>query len=416
MHTTDHDPPRPASTPPGLARALRVVIQQPALTKYRVPVFRALASRPGIDLLLAFADDGHVPNVSAEDFRATFVPIKTWKGPGPALYWHAAQTRFADPSMADVLVLTWNTRFLSLLPALRRARRRGVATVLWGHGESKVERRWATALRRGVTRRATATLFYTQSMADRFIRDGGDPSRTFVAPNSIDQTPIAAARDRILRTHGALDLLRDQHHLTPGRTVLFVSRLEPANNLHLLLEAAASLRGALPGLRVLIVGKGTDEARLRALTTSRSLDGTVSFLGAIYDEEQLAPFFCASDVLCYPSNMGLSLLHAFGYALPVVTGDNARLHGPEIEALRHEHNGLTFAHNDLAALTATLRRILTDDQLRRRLGSQALQTVQTVYSIRSMVDGMESAIRFAASHAGKRGRRPVAAPPLSPAG
>lgn len=402
MSTT---PTLPSPTPSGAPTPpLRVVIQQPALAKYRVPVFRELAARPGIDLLIAFADDGAVPNVTAEAFRAEFIPLKTWKGPGPELFWHAAQTRFADKQHADVLVLTWNTRFLSLLPALRRARRRGLGTVLWGHGESKVERPWAARLRRGLTRRADATLFYTRTMADRFIAAGGDPAATFVAPNSIDQAPIAAARARFLADPDNLRRTRQEHRLTPARTILFVSRLEPKNNLHLLLHAAAALKPTLPGLRILIVGKGHDDQRLRALATSLSLDADVSFLGPIYDEDRLAPLFCAADAFCYPSNMGLSILHAFGYALPVVTGDNPSLHGPEIEALRHEHNGLTFPHDNQDALTDALRRILTDHDLRARLATSAAATVAGEYSIKNMVDGMEAAIRHAAAQAAARQR------------
>jgi glycosyltransferase involved in cell wall biosynthesis len=394
------------TTPPAAPSParLRVVIQQPALAKYRVPVFRELARRPGLDVHLVFADDGKVPNVEAEDFRATFVPLKTWRGPGPQVFWHAAQTRYADPAHADVLVLTWNTRYLSLAPALRKARRRGVGTVLWGHGESKRERGWATWLRRRVMGKASATLFYTRTMADRAIAAGADPGRIFVAPNSIDQGPIAAAQGRFLGEPGALARVRGELGLTAGRTILFVSRLERLNNLHLLLEAAAALASDLPGLRVLVVGKGEDGARLERLCETMGLGRVVTFLGAIYEEDRLAPLFCAADVFAYPSNMGLSLLHAFGYGLPVVTGDNRRLHGPEIEALRHEVNGLEYPHDDVGGLTAALRRVLTDEALRQRLGEAARRTVAGEYSLGNMVDGMEAAIRFAARERGRGGR------------
>lgn len=384
---------------------IRVVVQQPALAKYRVPVFRELARRPGIDLLLVYGEDGVVPNVEPDGFRAEFVPIRTWRGPGPELFWHAAQTRYARRDAADVLVLAWNTRFLSLLPALRRSRRQGVGTVLWGHGESKSDRAWADRLRRWVARRASATLFYTRSVADRFIATGGDPSRTFVAPNSIDQVPVGAAREVVEADPSILGRVRAQHGLTPGRTILFVSRFDPRNDLHLLFEAAAAIAPEFSGLRVLVVGKGQDEARLRGVSDRLGLGGVVSFLGPIYEESLLAPLFMASDVFAYPSNMGLSLLHAFGYGLPVVTGNNRRLHGPEIEALRDGQNGLMFPHGDGAALASTLRRVLSDDGLRARLGAEAARTAATEYTVPRMVDGMEAAIRHAAAVARARSGR-----------
>ena len=391
----------PASAP----QTLRVVIQQPALAQYRIPVFRELAGRPGMTVHVVYADDGHVPNVEAEDFDATFVPFRTWRGPGPELYWHPAQIDFASPEHADVLVLTWNTRFLSLLPALRRARRKGIGTVLWGHGESKHEKRLTKAIRHWVTRRADSTLFYTRSAARNFIREGGDPSRTFAAPNSIDQTPVATARAAFHSDPEGVARFRREHGLMAGRTLLFVSRFDPRNRLDLLFEAAPPLLQEFPDLRILVVGKGADEAHLREVVARLGLERVVTFLGPIYEEHRLAPVFCSSDVFVYPSNMGLSVLHAFGYGLPVITGDLRSIHGPEIEAVEQERNALMFKHLSVTGLTAAIRRILSDDGLRARLAAGAAATVANEYSIQNMVDGMEASIRAAAARAGARRRR-----------
>ena len=43
----------------------------------------------------------------------------------------------------------------------------------------------------------------------------------------------------------------------------------------------------------------------------------VGDLGSIYDEIELAPWFLTADAFVYPENIGLSILHAFGYGLPV---------------------------------------------------------------------------------------------------
>jgi hypothetical protein len=50
------------------ARALRVVIQQPALPAYRVAVFRELAARPGIKLSVVHGRQANLPNAAAEGF------------------------------------------------------------------------------------------------------------------------------------------------------------------------------------------------------------------------------------------------------------------------------------------------------------------------------------------------------------
>ena len=116
---------------------------------------------------------------------------------------------------------------------------------------------------------------------------------------------------------------------------------------------------------------------------------------ARYNEEALAPWFLCADAFCYPANIGLSILHAFGYGLPVVTSDRVEAQNPEIEALRHEENGLLYADGDARALAGALKMLFDDRGLRQRLSRAARATVCDRYNIARMVDGMEAAVRCA---------------------
>lgn len=91
-----------------------------------------------------------------------------------------------------------------------------------------------------------------------------------------------------------------------------------------------------------------------------------------------------------------------GYGLPVVTSDRIETQNPEIEALEHERNGLTYTHGSLDALVEALRRLFTDKPLRERLSAHAHQTATQKYSITRMADGLENALRFAAERARER--------------
>ena len=127
--------------------------------------------------------------------------------------------------------------------------------------------------------------------------------------------------------------------------------------------------------------------------------------GPIYDQMQLAPWFLNAEVFCYPQNIGLSLLHAFGYGLPVVTADRVEAQNPEIAALEHGKNGLTYAHGDADALAAALRQLLDQAPLRQEMSGRAEQTVREDFTIERMVDGMEAAVRYC------HGLRVAGAPP-----
>lgn len=372
---------------------LVVVLQQPALPHYRVPVFRKLAQRDGLELEVIYSDVVGLLNAPADGFKATHSVTRHLPG---GMFWDSGQVR-AVRRRADVAILSWNIRYLSLIPALLRARWRGVGTVLWGHGYSKNETNLRLWVRRRVTRLATAVLFYNKLEAKRFVTAEGEAENVFVAPNSLDQTAIRVASTSWASDAERLAQFRRLNDLDSRPTVLFVSRLERENRLEILLRASAMLVRDFPRLRVVVVGDGWGRPVAEEMARECGLEQMVRFLGPIYDEEEIAPWFLSADVFCYPANIGLSLLHAFGYGVPVVTSDRLEKQNPEIEALRPGDNGLLYSDGDPKALAHALAAVLGDAHLRERLSHGALETARHQYTVTTMVDGMEAAIRYAAA-------------------
>jgi glycosyltransferase involved in cell wall biosynthesis len=82
--------------------------------------------------------------------------------------------------------------------------------------------------------------------------------------------------------------------------VLSVCRLEPVKRVDLLLRAFAIIRHAVPDARLIIAGTGSDEPRLRALTSELRLDDAVRFAGHV-PEDQLWPLYAQAKVLAAPA-------------------------------------------------------------------------------------------------------------------
>lgn len=387
----------PTATENADPRRVRVVVQQPALVRYRVPVFRELANRPGISLKLAYAEYPGLPNVQPDGFVGEFIPLRRLFIRGQELYWHAAQWRFASKKHADVLILSWNSRYTSLVPTLLRARLNGVKTVVWGHGVSKRESKLSFWFRSSLAKLASAVLFYNHTNAKIFVEQGFDPKRVFVALNSLDQSIIQAARQEWLDDPLRLAEWQREKGLDGKRVVLFVSRLDINNRLSLLIEAAEQLVKWNDDVRLVIVGAGEDAENLKRLIAEKQLGKHVLMVGAVYEEKQLAPYFLSAQVYCYPRNIGLSILHAFGYGLPVVTGDDFKSHNPEIEALRPNENGLLYKDGNAPSLAQTLRTILENPALAASMGQAAHKTVLERFSVSKMVDGFEGAVRYCMS-------------------
>src|SRR5439155_1728318 len=106
-----------------------------------------------------------------------------------------------------------------------------------------------------------------------------------------------------------------------GRLVGCAARFDPVKRLDLLLRAAARVTDTT--LRVVLIGRGDEERRLRALAVSLGLGGRVVFAGEIVDAARLFPAF---DVYAAPSakeGMPLAVLEAMALGVPVLASDIA---------------------------------------------------------------------------------------------
>jgi len=379
----------------GNGGTIRVSLVQPGIAAYRVPVYRELARRSGLRLKVFYSKSAFVPTATPDGFDAEIVPIHQVMVCGHLFRWQGAQVVQATRRICDVLILSWDAHYFSLIPALIRARLNGVGTIVWGHGCSKRDNRGARKVREAIGSLATVLLFYNCRARDAFKeRHPKQCARLFVALNAIDHGPVKRARAHWMARPAELDAFRNQHKLSRNATILFCSRLDPSNNVCLLVRAAKKLSNQLPSLRVIIIGKGPEEDAIRFEVARLKMDCHIILVGAIYDEMALAPWFLLSDVFCYPENIGLSLLHAFSYGLPVVTSDRTDLHGPEIEAIRPGYNGVVYTHGDENDLAGTLRALLFDRKSRELMAARAIFTVRKEFTLKNMVDGFESAIHY----------------------
>jgi glycosyltransferase involved in cell wall biosynthesis len=237
-------------------------------------------------------------------------------------------------------------------------------------------------------------LFYNHTAANQYIKAGFDSKKVFVALNCLDQSPIQKARKHWLGRPDELAAFRREQRLETGPVALFVSRLGPERRIELLLEAMTRLAPALPDLQLVVIGKGEHQTALKTAAEMLGIAQRVRFVGAIYDEMALAPWFLSADCLVFPAYIGLSLQHAFGYALPVITSNRLAGHGPEIEALRDGENGMLYADGDMNALAGAMRRLLENPSLRQSMAAEALKTVTERFTLSNMVDGFEAAARY----------------------
>jgi glycosyltransferase involved in cell wall biosynthesis len=388
---------------------VRVAICQPLIPAYRVPLFERLGALPNIDLtVFAGGSIGSLPGIETGccyAFRSA--PVR--RGPFDVAL-QSAQVR-AMFQHFDLIIAPWDIHYLTLAPALLLSRMMNVSAVLWGHGYARRQRRSTDALRNAYGRFAHAVLLYSRGVAKQLVQDYGfPPERVFVANNALEQSTIQAAKRHWLERAELLREFQIARALDPSQTLIFVSRLEPENRVDILLQATALLRQTRTKLKTVIVGGGSERSALEQVAQSLGIETAVMFTGPIYDELELAPWMLSSTVFCYPTRIGLSLLHAFGYGLPVITTESDSAQNPELEALNNGQNGLRYAVGDPRALASACSRLLDDEALRRSMSAKALATVADDYSMDTMVHGFSELFAWIQERRKAAGIRPASKP------
>lgn len=164
----------------------------------------------------------------------------------------------------------------------------------------------------------------------------------------------------------------------PAR-LLSVGRLTPAKGQLLMVEALARLRLEGLAFELTVIGDGPDRSRLEAAVTRHQLDSQVRFTGSLNQTEVHAALRQA-DVFVLPSlaeGIPVVLMEAMASGVPCVTTPVNGI--PEL--VQHEVNGLLATPGDVEALAIQLRRIITDEPLRLRLRSAALDRVERAFNL-----------------------------------
>jgi len=250
--------------------------------------------------------------------------------------------------------------------------RAGVPLVITLHGRDVMVQPRAAGARgaryrsnlRTAFNRAALILAVSDAIRQRAVDLGADPAKVRVHHTGVPLPPAPAA--------GGVPKKWD---------VAFVGRFVAKKGIDDLIEALGELREPRP--RAVFVGDGPLAAPMRERARSVGLDAT--FLGA---QEPSAVRRCLAEsrVFAAPSKtapdgdaegLPTTILEAASLGLPTVS----TYHSGIPEAVLHGGTGLLGAEGDRTALAANIRRLLTDDELRLRLGRQARRHVEANFDL-----------------------------------
>lgn len=242
--------------------------------------------------------------------------------------------------------------------ASRRARNPGVRVVRAAQRRIDVT---AGALRQRLwaLRRSDGVLVHSEKYRAALLALGLDPRRVAHVPAGVDARWFSP---------GAAPELRERWGIPADAPLAgIVARMKPERGQRTLLRAFAQAQREVPQAWLVLVGRGEDEAPLRALARELGLSHAV--FGGYLRGPGLVEAYRALDVAVWlhEGNDGgcRGVLEAMACGVPVIAGDDGA--PPELVG----EAGRVVAAGDVGAISRALSELFGDRALARRLGGAA---------------------------------------------
>ncbi|MGE0096179.1 MAG: glycosyltransferase family 4 protein [Alphaproteobacteria bacterium] len=193
----------------------------------------------------------------------------------------------------------------------------------------------------------------------------------------LDPTPFNVAQ--VARARHRAELARD-HGLDPAQPWLaVVAMMRAGDKLRSYALLAEALRRVIDKpWQLAVAGDGPARPEVEQVLSALGRE-RVRFVGRL-DEAALPGFYAASDLYVWPAMreaFGMALLEAQASGCPVVAGAEGGVPG----IVHDGKTGLLTPPGDAAAFSRAVARMLDDENLRRRMGADAMRCVAAHHGI-----------------------------------
>lgn len=219
-------------------------------------------------------------------------------------------------------------------------------------------------------RKSVRRCFVVGKLAERYFREAGFSS------GQLRNLPICIALPPMLGDN-AIHEIRSRYKVGQHDILaVAASRLVFSKGYDVLLRALASLKPELRDhLRMVIVGSGPEDMRLKELANSLAISDTVSFVPWL-EHEDYERVLSAAHFFIHPARFdafGGGTLYAMGVGVPVIGSEGA---GSAMERIVPGLNGLLFPIADERALSVHIGRLIVDEEFRNELSRAARHTAE----------------------------------------
>lgn len=257
------------------------------------------------------------------------------------------------------------------------AKKRKLETIYYGHGMNLENLCFAEKVLANLTHLLFSKIILYSPDQIKLLW-GVNRRKVSVAFNTLD----LEGRRELVRFHR--EDIRRKLGLTEQTVILFSGRIQTRKRLDVLLEMFKTTEHCPADTALVIIGSGMDERVREEINTCKH----VYYLGAIYDRVQMAEIFFASDIFCIPGHLGLGLVEAFYWGLPVLSLQGE--HAPEIYYLKQGKNG--FLMPSEKSLIRKLYDLSDHADKLEELSANAMDTYDNDATLEQMFGGFYQAL------------------------
>ena len=366
-------------------KIINVAILTNIIPAYREGFYDRLFRRDDLNVKV-FCQD-HMPGINitsihkkyGEDVKIVkFISARKEKIAWQFLPWREILSKY------DVVFVGGNPRVLSdfLISSFMHFTRKNV--VHWTMAHSFRANYITETLRLRWSKMFNNIFVYTDAEV-AFLRNKGFRKNFILGMNNgLDQKKIDAVAAKWTEAH--FQEWRTLNNLQNRTLLLSCARLEAKNEFGLVIQSLPEIIAHFSDILWCVIGDGEDKIKLETMINNAGLSNHVRFVGELYQEDKLAPWFLSSQLLVHPAAIGLTLLHSFGYGLPIITHDRSEEHGPEYAAFEPELTGRNFCIGNHQSLADAIIKLLQDKAALANMKSYVHKVAAEKYNVDIMVE------------------------------
>jgi len=199
--------------------------------------------------------------------------------------------------------------------------------------------------------------------------------KSYFANNSIDTKLIYSFK-------------RDYNYKNREIDFISIGRITNKFNLNLLISAL-EVSSNSSGINIVLIGSEKNET---LFVKTKYCVHKIRFIENIWDEKTIAHYTNNAKIFIYPGNIGLSIVHAMAYGLPILIHSEKYSHCPEGSLFKKNKSGITFKKNCINDLSSKITKILNEKEKLISYSNENINIIKKRLSTKIMTNKFYKAI------------------------